>query len=183
MGNNPNISPLRPEDLFSAASESIKKFFTSSLFGVIITDEKGEFFYWVNDKIAALLGYRPADLMKLGVKDIIPRSESEKTFNNIKRGIGGKLPAVRNRPLVRRDGAVVYADIDFFPLKIAGKKYLAGLIFDMTANYLSARGLLQSQKELQALFNNAADPIIIMDQQAGTGNVRLYRRRSHREAF
>jgi signal transduction histidine kinase len=71
--------------------------------------------------------------------------------DNFNRQLRGELSMARDMPLKRCDGSILYADIKAFPLLLDGKRYLVGIVRDITERLRSEKELRENQEELRKL--------------------------------
>ncbi len=132
--------------------------------GVTIEDlEYGRFVY-CNDKAPELLGYTKEELLSIGVRDLIPASESMEYAAKRPLMDTGLQTTLREKPVMRKDGSVFYADIDASKVyTIGGRRYIATLFWDVTQSWQTKRDLMRSQESLQILFNQIPEAVWVVD--------------------
>ncbi len=85
-----------------------------------------------NQMICEMLGYTREEIEKLTVCAIHPREHVPEVVKQFEKQLTGEMPQAKDVCVKRKDGSVFWADINAFPIKLAGKTYLAGFLRDVT---------------------------------------------------
>lgn len=104
-----------------------------------------------NNIMCVMLGYSHNELIRLTVDDILPREEHgimPDDFSRLK-GESDEAFSVRESPVIRKNGTVIYADIKGVWLNIGGKKYLSGFFRDVTKRINTEKLLQQIHEDLE----------------------------------
>ena len=117
-----------------------------------------------NDYMSRMFGYSKEELLQRGVKDLIPPGEMERFGRSKPLMDGGEQTLLREKPVMRKDGSIFYADIDASrPYTIAGRHYVAALVRDVTKSRETRHELLASRKKFIALFNRMPESAWVID--------------------
>ncbi len=79
--------------------------------GLLIADVETKRFVRANPAICQMLGYSEKELLSLSVMDIHPREELPTALEKFQAQAAGRMRIHEDAPVLRKDGAVFYADI------------------------------------------------------------------------
>jgi PAS domain S-box-containing protein len=134
------------EDLYSLL-------FISSTDGILIADTQTKRFRFANPAICALLGYSQEELLSLDVSAIHPQEHLPEIIAVFDSLVRRERTLIEDIPCQRRDGSIVYTDVNAVPIVIEGNNCLAGFFRDITARKQAdkehdklEKQLLQAQK-------------------------------------
>ncbi|MGK5093094.1 response regulator [Deltaproteobacteria bacterium TL4] len=149
------ISDLRKSE------ERYKLLFDSASEGILVTDLETLKFTDCNPALAAMLGYTQEELKQLGVDDIHPKailSHGEESYTLPFQSESSFAPVV---PCLRKDGTLIFVDINANQFLIHGKKHSVGFYTDITARLKT-----ESEKNrLAKAVEQAAESILITDEK------------------
>ncbi len=115
-----------------AASGAFADIFRNRIHGVMLTNQKIDKFYLVNDRLCQLLRYQREKLLTFTAKDIFSPEILEDLLLTVKKEIKGKTHLARDINMMQKNGSHLCTQLGVFPLRIAGKKYVALIIRDIT---------------------------------------------------
>ncbi|MDD2853041.1 MAG: ATP-binding protein [Desulfuromonadaceae bacterium] len=102
---------------------------TDGLITLRIEDNK---FYMCNRAICRMLGYSEDELLRLGIADIHPKDELPHVISQFERQVKGEISVVEDLLVKRKDGSVIYADVNTSPITLDGKPHIIGAFRDVT---------------------------------------------------
>ena len=144
---------LEQEEKRKLAEEHFGLLFKSSTDGILIADIETQRFQFANPAICRFLGYSEEELLSLAIPAIHPEEKLSDVLSGLAGQISGENPLSPDVPCLRRDGAVVYADVNAVFIEIAGRRCLAGFFRDITDRKRAeeesdqlGKQLLQAQK-------------------------------------
>ena len=124
-----------------------------------------------NRALAHLLGVTPTDVSGMRLEDIHPPEDWQRIRAEIAQRMDGPswtLPRVR---LMRRDGAVLFVDINIIRISLNGRQHLLGIFRDVTDRIEAERTVSEAQRELaetqtryRDLMENVSDIIYSTDR-------------------
>ncbi|MDA8165477.1 MAG: PAS domain S-box protein [Desulfobacteraceae bacterium] len=114
------------------SEERFRAIFESARDGMLVADVAGKRFVMGNGTIARMLGYAPAEIPGLGVKDIHPPADLPHVLGQFDKQVRGDFSVAPDTPVLRKDGTIFYADINSTPVQLNGKKYLLGIFRDVS---------------------------------------------------
>jgi len=125
------------EDLVEAIKRAetsenlLRALFDNTIDGIVLADVESKKLTTMNRAMLSLLGTDDPEA-DLYVDDIHPEDKLPYVHTQFSRLAEGKIKLVRNIPLKRRDGSVLYVDISGTPILINGRKYISAVFRDMT---------------------------------------------------
>ena len=145
--------------------------------GIAVLDLTTHRIVHANDALASLLGYRPAELERLGsFAELLPPEEGEDRVASLEERLGGEgRTGRRTLSLVRQDGARVEVEVATKRLESAAGNRLVALVRDVTERNRTEREVL-----LQAELLDQVDAAVSRVDDAGNivhwnrGAERLY---------
>jgi len=162
----------------------LRAIFDNAMDGILVADIERKTFFAGNRKICEMLGYSLEELMSLSVMDIHPEEALPRVAESFERQARGEMTLARDIPVLRKDGTVFYADINSSPVMIEGRKYLIGMIRDMT-EIMETRDRLRSamrsadieKMKTEAIIAAIGDGISIQDRDFRI----IYQNQIHKE--
>jgi len=145
----------RAEQALRESEERYRALFAAAVDGILIADIETRRFIHANRAICEMLGYTEQELLRLTVSDIHPNDSLERVIGEFEAQARGEKALAADMPCLRKDGVVVYADINTATATIDGRKCNVGFFRDITERKRMERELGQGQK-LQAVGQLAA---------------------------
>ena len=105
-----------------------------------------------NKKAQELLGYKRDELVGLPMSKLHPESEFERIMFIFERQAKGELDLAEDIPFVRKDGRVIYVDINSTKVNALDRKYVVGILRDITYKKALLSKLLKTNRLLEAIF-------------------------------
>ena len=147
------LHSLEQEERRKQAEEHYGMLFRTSAEGILIADATTRRFLYANPRICNFLGYSEEELLTLDVSAIHPAEALPNVIEGFARQARDEIALVNDIPCLRRDGSIVYADINSVTINIQGRSCLAGFFHDNTARKEAEevqaklhRQLMQAQK-------------------------------------
>ncbi|MCW8841226.1 MAG: PAS domain S-box protein [Gammaproteobacteria bacterium] len=110
----------RMDTLFRAITEQAGE-------GLSLADTSGNY-QLVNPAFCSMVGYSEEELLRLNVRDLVPRGIELQLFPRAAQGEAG----VRELPLQRKDGSTFEAEIKGYPITIGTDHLVLGFVRDIT---------------------------------------------------
>ena len=128
-----------------------KTLFESAVEGILIADVETMQHKYANPAIGKMLGYTQEELIKMRVNDIHPRNSLDYVlaeFNAQSRG-GKSMVSV---PCLRKDGTIIYMDINAVKAIIDGRECNIGFFTDVTERKQAEEKIMASLVEKETLL-------------------------------
>lgn len=104
--------------------------FEGSADGILIADIETRKLKYANPAMSRLLGYTEAELTKINMTHIHPEEDLPRIMADFEAQIQGKNTLAQNIPCRRKDGAIVFADVNAAPIIIDGRSCVVGFFRD-----------------------------------------------------
>lgn len=154
----------RAEEALRASEEKLNAIFAGANIGIAITDRTGRYVMhnrWWND----YLGYDPVELAGKTNLDITHPDDVEPSRRWFMKALDGEIDRYRlEKRFVRKDGAIVWADLAVSPVKNDRGEviYMAGMVSDITERKRIEAALRQSEEKHRILFTHSPDAYLII---------------------
>jgi PAS domain S-box-containing protein len=126
--------------------------FESATEGIIIVDIATKQFKYVNPAICGMLGYSQKELKEMGVLDIHPKAFQEHALSDFEAQAKGEITLTGSIPCLKKDGTILYADINTSRVLIDGTKCNVCFFTNVTERILAEEEKRQNvEKLLKAL--------------------------------
>jgi PAS domain S-box-containing protein len=133
----------------SESEEKFRTLFEGAAEGILVADIESRKFLYANPAICKMLGYTEVELTGMGVADIHPKDSLEHVISEFDALGRGEKVLVKNIPCLRKDGAVVYADINTAKGLIGGEKCNVAFFTDVTEQRRMDEELRDSEQRLK----------------------------------
>jgi len=135
----------------------------SMIEGLLIADIKTKRIVRVNPSLCRMLGYSEEELVALSIEDIHPQEEVPNDLRRFQAVAEGQVSINENRPVLRKDGSVFFADITGHRVSYNERPCLLALFRDITERKQAEETLRQNHDELQAIYDGMTDGLLIVD--------------------
>jgi len=95
----------------------------------------------------------------MNVRDLVPPETDIKLFPQVRNGKSGK----RETELLRKDGSRFIAEINGYPIQLAGQNLVLGITRDITERKQTEEKLKESEEKYRALFEKEENAIFIFE--------------------
>jgi PAS domain S-box-containing protein len=126
------VEGKRAEEVLRESEERYRALFQGAAEGIIVADVKTMKFKYVNPAICKMLGYSEKELKRLGVRDIHRKEDLEYVISEFKAQAQGEKISSPNIPCLRKDGKIIYTDINTTNVLIDGRSCNVGFFTDVT---------------------------------------------------
>ncbi len=104
------------------SEERYRSLFEASGDGILIVNTGDQTIKYVNPAMVSIVGYSEEEIIGRNVRIIHPEEKYEKIISEIISQARGKKKIVNNIPCLRKDGAIIYADVNSVFVTIDGIK-------------------------------------------------------------
>lgn len=127
--------------------------FDESADGILIADIETKMFTHANPAMCRMLGYSEAELCALGVRHIHPEAALPYVMAEFEAQVRGVKVLAENIPCLRKDGAVIYADINVARITIDGQLSSVGFFRDITERKRIETELAHHREHLEEMVS------------------------------
>jgi PAS domain S-box-containing protein len=145
-----NTEHKRVEKALQESEQRFKAIFDHSNDGILLADMETKRFFIGNETICKMLGCSPDEIKDLGVMDIHPAEDIPYVIDQFEKQARKEIAIAKDLPVKRKDGSIFYADVNAFPITLAGKTYLVGAFRDTTERKQAEEFLQEQKEELEA---------------------------------
>ncbi len=153
----------RVEDALRDSEARYRLLFEKSADGILIADVETKTFKYANPALCRMLGYTEKELTRMGLADIHPKHDLQliiAEFESLTRGDKTLAPDI---PCLRKDGSIMFADINSTNITIEGRACSVGLFRDITARKLVDEALKKSELRFKQISENSQESIWEVD--------------------
>jgi PAS domain S-box-containing protein len=156
----------RVEEALRESEQRFKAIFDNAADGILLVDVVNKKFHSGNSMICKMLSYSEEEIKNMGIMDIHPEKDLAYVIEQFKKQAGGEITLAKDIPVKRKDGSVFYADINSFPITLAGKTYLVGIFRDTTERKQAEEALRHSENKYRVLIENLPQKIFLKDRNS-----------------
>jgi PAS domain S-box-containing protein len=132
------------EEALRQSEEKYRMLFDISADGILIADMETRRLQYANPAMCRMLRYTEEELRTMDVAAIHPKEDLRRVVAEFEAQARGDKTLASDIPCLRKDGTIVYADINTVNITVDGRKCNAGFFRDVTE---------RKQAEQQALVN------------------------------
>ncbi len=122
----------RVEAELKDSEERYRSLFENAAEGILVADAETKKFLYANPAVCEMLGYSQSELVKLSIYDIHPEDKLEHVVSEFESQAGGEESLANDIPCSRKDGRIVYADVNAATIILDGSKCNVGFFTDIT---------------------------------------------------
>ena len=138
----------RVEKVLRESEERYRALFESAAEGILIADCETQEFKYANPAISRMLGYSTRELKEKGINAIHPKESLEHVVSEFEAQARRERALVRNIPCLRKDGMIIYADINTVKTTMDGRECIIEFFSDVTERKLAEEQRKQSTEKL-----------------------------------
>ncbi len=145
----------RTEEALEQSEERYRDLVEKAGIAILMDDLEGNFKY-VNERYAELFGYSEEEMMRLSIREVVFPGDLTKVMQYHKNRVQGKkAPSRYEFRGIKKDGSIIYLEIDAQPMrkrdKIIGTRCY---IWDITDRVLAEQALRQSEEKYKTIAEN-----------------------------
>jgi PAS domain S-box-containing protein len=157
------VNKLREVEKKLGESEAkFRALFEGAAEGILVASIISKKFLYANPAICKMLGYTELELKGMGLADIHPKDSLKDVISEFEAQARGEKVLAKALPCLRKDGIVIYADINATNVLIGGEECNVGIFTDVTGRKQAeeekskvTQNLNERMKELRCLFSIA----------------------------
>ena len=139
----------RAEAALKESEERHRAIFEGAAEGILIAEVETKQFVYANPAICALLGYSEDEILSLRVWDIHPESDRDRLIALFEAKARGEICPSQDIPCLKKDGSIIYVNINARTVRINGKDCSAGFFTDLTERMQATRALHEAYAGLE----------------------------------
>jgi len=143
------------QEAIRESKKRYKTLFKFGMDGILIANIETKRFEYANPAICKMLGYSAKELKRMSLSDIHPKDNLERVISEFEAQARGEKTLAHNIPCLRKDGTIIYADINTTVALVDGKKCNIGLFRDNSERKAAEEELKKRTDELEK-FNRLA---------------------------
>ncbi|MCL4201435.1 MAG: PAS domain S-box protein [Pirellulaceae bacterium] len=153
VGSHADVTDRKlAEDEVRQSHDQLQAIYEGMIEGLLITDIATKRFVRVNGSICRMLGYSEEELLTKAIKDIHPTEEVPNDERRFEAAAEGRVSINENRPVLRKDGSIFYADITGHRIFYDKRPCLLALFRDVTERRQAEQKLKREQKALRRMM-------------------------------
>ena len=165
-GFNEMLAQIQRRDgALRESEERYRLLFESAAEGIIIVDIQTKEFKYANPAICRMLGYSVEELRGKVLSDIHPKDELERVISEFEAQARGEKTLASNIPCLRKDGTIIYADINTTKALIDRKECNIGFFRDVTARKQAEEELRKHREHLEELVKERTAELTLVNEQ------------------
>ncbi len=130
------------------SNNALRTIYDGMVEGLLVTDIETKRFVRVNPAMCRMLGYSEKELLAASIEDIHPPEEVPNDLQRFQAASEGRVSINEDRPVLRKDGSVFYADITGHRVFYDERPCLLALFRDITKRKQVDEALRRSEKRL-----------------------------------
>ncbi len=142
----------RAEEALRQSLDHLQTIYDGIIDGLLITDAETKRFVRVNSALCRMLGYSEDELTTLSIPDIHPPEEVPDDLRRFQAVAEGRVLTHENRPVLRKDGSIFYADITGRRILYNGRPCTLALFRDVTERKRAQEALERGRQAMERLF-------------------------------
>ena len=164
LGIIEDVSERRLAEMALQESENrYRTIFNSAAEAILVADTATRRIRYANPAACELLQYDEDELVGLKVDDIHPPEQHGDILKRFEAQSRGEKVAGRQVPCLRRDGSLVYCDINSAVMVIDGRKCNVGFFQDATARRQMEAALRESEEKYRNILENMEEGYYELD--------------------
>ena len=126
------VRSVRVESALKASEERFRAVFEGASDGILGADPETKRLVLANPTMCKLTGYSLDELTKLGVGDIHPKKDLPHVLDEFEKQLKDEIALALDIPVLKKDGQVVYCDVNSKLVTIENRKVMTGFFRDTT---------------------------------------------------
>ncbi len=146
--------PKRAQDALRESEERYRTLFQGSAEGILVADVKTKKLKYANPALCRMLGYTEPEFKQMSVHDIHPKESLDHVISEFDAQARGEKTLSPSVPCRRKDGTIMYADINTARVRIDARECNVGFFTDVTERKKAEQALGRSEQQYRALCDN-----------------------------
>ncbi len=142
-----------------------KTLFESSPDGIIIAEVETRKFQYANQTMCRMLRYSEEELTNMRVDDIHPKEALERVVSEFEAQARGDKTLAEDIPCLRKDGTLIYVDVNTVKSLVDGKESNIGFFRDITERKRVEADLMKYREQLEELVKARTEELTQANKQ------------------
>ncbi|MCX7426401.1 MAG: transporter substrate-binding domain-containing protein [Planctomycetia bacterium] len=155
------------EEALQQANAQLQMILDEMIDGLLITDIETKRLMRVNASLCRMFGYSEEEMLRRSIKDLHPAPAVDEDLRRFEAAAEGRVTLNENRPTLRNDGSIFYADISGRRILYRGRPCLLALFRDITERKRAEESLRASEDKYRAYIDNSPMAIFVIDGAGG----------------
>jgi PAS domain S-box-containing protein len=153
------------EEALRESEQRHKALFEGAAEGILVADIQTRRFLYANPAICRMLGYTAEELTQMSVENVHPADSLEHVLAEFEAQVKGEKTLAPGLPCLRKDGAIMYADINTAKISIGGRECNVGFFTDITERRKAELALQKAHDELEIRVKQRTSDLARANQQ------------------
>ena len=155
----------RLDDALRKSEASYRTLFDSIVDGILIADLGTRMIQHANPAICRMLGYTQEEMRMLNADDLHPKEALQSIITAFKALDRGDTIPTSDLPCLKKDGTIVYANVNGVKIALDGRNCSMGIFRDITERKQLEVTLQEREEKYRRLFENGTDAVLIIDAE------------------
>ncbi len=138
----------RSEERLRESEDRFRSIFEHATDGIMIADPKQKRNIEANQTMCDMLGRTREEILSLRLEDMHPETDVPRILDLFDRQVRGEISLAPDIPMVRKDGSVIYVDVNSTPVTLGGEPCLLGVFRDITERKRAVEALKTRERQL-----------------------------------
>ncbi len=153
----------RAEAALHESEQRYRMLFDKNADGILVADIETLAFKYANPAICKMLGYEEEELKTMALADIHPKQDFQYVIEEFESQVHGTKALAPDIPCLKKDGSIVYADVNSANIIIDGSPCILGLFRDITERKQVEEAFRRSENNLQVILESTAEGILAVE--------------------
>lgn len=136
------------EEALRDSEQKYRTLFEEAAEGILIADIETKKFTYSNPAVRKMLGYTKEEIENMGIADIHPPDSLDHVISEFDAQVRKEKSLAPDIPCLRKDGTIIYADVNATSLVIEGRHCNVGFFTDTTERKLAEETARQHQAQI-----------------------------------
>jgi len=144
----------KAEQALRESEHRYKALFEGAAEGIIVADIETRRLIYANPAICQMLGYDERELKQMSVSDLHPPESVGHVLAEFQAQVSGEKTLAPNVPCLRKDGRIIYADINAARVAIKGRQCNVGFFTDITERKLAEQARQETEQKYRRIVES-----------------------------